>query len=87
VADAKIVLDQLPDDLQQEVVDFAEFLLAKARTRKATSPTLDSADAARAAEQGQGEGPWDSLLNSLDQFSDDYMTERCQPGQEAREAM
>ena len=85
--DAKIVLDQLPDDLQQEVVDFAEFLLAKARTRKATSPKLDSAGAARVAEQGQGESPWSSLLKSLDQFSDDYMAERCQPGQEARETM
>ena len=85
MADAKIVLDQLPDDLQQEVVDFAEFLLAKARTRKATSPTLDSTGAASAAEQG--EGPWASLLSSLGQFSDDYMVERCQPGQEAREAM
>ena len=87
MADAKIVLDQLPDDLQREVVDFAEFLLAKARARKATSPTPDSTGATRATEPDQGENPWASLLNSLGQFSDDYMTERRQPGQEAREAM
>jgi Tol biopolymer transport system component len=87
VADAKIVLDELPDDLQQEVVDFAEFLLAKARTRRAASTTLDTAGASLTEEQGQGDGPWASLLNSLGQFSDDYMIERCQPCPQGREAM
>ena len=29
--------------------------------------------------------PWSSLLNSLDQFTDDFMNEREQPGQGDRE--
>ena len=29
--------------------------------------------------------PWSSLVNSLDQFTDDFMDNRDQPGQEARE--
>ena len=30
---------------------------------------------------------WDSLLNSLDKFSDDFMNERKQPGLENREEL
>ena len=30
--------------------------------------------------------PWSSLLNSLDQFTDDFMNEREQPGQGDRES-
>ena len=30
---------------------------------------------------------WDTLLSSLDQFSDDYMNDREQPGQQAREPL
>lgn len=30
---------------------------------------------------------WDSLINSLDKFSKDYMTDRKQPKQQKREAM
>ena len=29
--------------------------------------------------------PWSSLVNSLDQFSDDFMDKRDQPNQEPRE--
>jgi len=29
--------------------------------------------------------PWSSLVNSLDQFTDDFMINRDQPDQEARE--
>lgn len=29
---------------------------------------------------------WDSLIGSLDKFTDDYMTERKQPAQQRREA-
>jgi antitoxin VapB len=29
---------------------------------------------------------WDALINSLDKFSDDFMTERKQPKQQKREA-
>ena len=29
--------------------------------------------------------PWQSLIESLDQFSDDYMEERDQPAQQERE--
>ncbi len=87
MADAKHVLDQLPDDLQQEVVDFAEFLLAKARMCGSVSSPSDSAGAAPTKEQGEAEGPWDSLVASLEQFSEDYMADRRQPGQQPREAM
>jgi antitoxin VapB len=31
------------------------------------------------------DNPWDSLIHSLDHFSDDYMTEREQPDLEKRE--
>lgn len=31
------------------------------------------------------EDPWSSLVNSLDQFTDDFMDERDQPGQMPRE--
>jgi antitoxin VapB len=31
------------------------------------------------------ERPWASLIQSLDEFSDDYMSERNQPGQQERE--
>jgi len=31
------------------------------------------------------ENPWESLLNSLDKFSDDFMETRNQPNQQARE--
>ncbi len=30
------------------------------------------------------EHPWESLINSLDMFSDDYMSERNQPEQQRR---
>lgn len=33
------------------------------------------------------DNPWASLLDSLDRFSDDYMTERCQPGPQVREQL
>ncbi len=33
------------------------------------------------------ENSWDSLLNSLDKFSDDFMTERKQPKTQVREAL
>ena len=29
--------------------------------------------------------PWDMMSDSLDQFTDDYMLERCQPAQQQRE--
>ncbi len=29
--------------------------------------------------------PWDMMTESLDQFTDDYMLERCQPVQQQRE--
>lgn len=32
-------------------------------------------------------GSWESLLNSLNKFSDDFMTERQQPGIQKREAL
>jgi len=32
-------------------------------------------------------GSWDSLFNSLDKFSDDFMTERNQPEIQAREEL
>ncbi len=32
----------------------------------------------------KGINPWQPLLDSLDQFSDDYMTERDQPVSQAR---
>ncbi|MBA4393832.1 MAG: AbrB/MazE/SpoVT family DNA-binding domain-containing protein [Desulfobacca sp.] len=31
--------------------------------------------------------PWDSLISSLDHFSDDFMTERSQPELEKRESL
>lgn len=31
--------------------------------------------------------PWASLLNSLDQFSDDFMEDRNQPGEQVRESL
>ena len=31
--------------------------------------------------------PWVPLLNSLDKFTDDFMTERSQPDQQARKGM
>ncbi len=31
--------------------------------------------------------PWESLLNSLDHFSDDFMSERVQPSLEDRERL
>ena len=31
------------------------------------------------------DNPWASLVDSLDQFSDDFMVDRCQPMQRARE--
>lgn len=31
--------------------------------------------------------PWASLANSLDQFTDDYMETRNQPGQDVRESL
>jgi virulence-associated protein VagC len=31
--------------------------------------------------------PWQPLLDSLDQCSDDFMEERCQPVEQKREAM
>lgn len=85
MADVKVVIDQLPDELRQEVVDFAEFLLAKAHARAGVLPTPASPDAARGTEPSAG--PWDSLIASLGQFSDDYMAERCQPSQAARETL
>jgi antitoxin VapB len=30
---------------------------------------------------------WETLLSSLDQFSDDFMKERDQPGQQQRESL
>ena len=30
---------------------------------------------------------WDTLIDSLDKFSDDYMTERNQPAQQKRETL
>jgi len=33
----------------------------------------------------QKRSPWTPLLNSLDKFSDDFMSERVQPDQKARE--
>lgn len=30
---------------------------------------------------------WETLLSSLDQFSDDFMNERDQPGQQQRESL
>lgn len=30
--------------------------------------------------------PWEPLVNSLDKFSDDFMKERVQPGQQERKA-
>jgi antitoxin VapB len=30
--------------------------------------------------------PWDSLIKSLDQFSDDFMGQRDQPGADVRES-
>jgi antitoxin VapB len=32
-------------------------------------------------------GPWQSLLDSLGQFSDDFMEDRCQPPDQKREAL
>jgi antitoxin VapB len=32
-------------------------------------------------------GIWNSLVESLDKFSDDYMSERDQPGEQEREAL
>lgn len=31
--------------------------------------------------------PWESLFNSLNKFSDDFMTERNQPAQQEREEL
>jgi antitoxin VapB len=31
------------------------------------------------------ENPWSSLVNSLDEFSDDFMTDRNQPDEQIRE--
>ena len=31
--------------------------------------------------------PWSSLVSSLDQFSDDFMDDRCQPNQDSREIL
>lgn len=33
------------------------------------------------------EDPWSPLMNSLDQFTDDFMDERSQPRQDARDAL
>lgn len=33
------------------------------------------------------DSPWSSLVNSLDQFSDDFMDERSQPKQQARDLL
>ncbi|MBP7936798.1 MAG: AbrB/MazE/SpoVT family DNA-binding domain-containing protein [Phycisphaerae bacterium] len=35
----------------------------------------------------KGGSPWQSLRGSLDQFSDDYMADRDQPGPQQREAV
>ena len=31
--------------------------------------------------------PWQTLFDSLDRFSDDFMQERCQPDQQQREGL
>ena len=33
------------------------------------------------------DNPWESLFNSLNKFSDDFMTERNQPAQQEREEL
>ncbi|NLS92211.1 MAG: AbrB/MazE/SpoVT family DNA-binding domain-containing protein [Planctomycetaceae bacterium] len=35
----------------------------------------------------KGSNPWQPLLDSLDQFSDDYMDDRNQPGSQKRETV
>ena len=35
----------------------------------------------------KGTNPWQSLLDSLDQFSEDYMQDREQPGPQQRETI
>jgi antitoxin VapB len=32
------------------------------------------------------DNPWESLIGSLDLFSDDYMSDRCQPQPQVRDS-
>ena len=33
------------------------------------------------------DNPWSSLVNSLDEFSDDFMNDRSQPSEQVRESL
>ena len=52
MADLMQVLEELPDELRDEVGDFAEFLLARSRNRTRTAPKLEWAGALAGKDAG-----------------------------------
>jgi hypothetical protein len=85
-------LRELPADKQQEVLDFIQFIKHKLPTKKCRIPP--SSIAGKGKTLGDivspivlisKDNPWQSLIDSLDQFSDDFMNTRDQLSIDKRE--
>ena len=52
MTDITSILDELPSELRQEVIDFAEFLLLRTRKRTPEIPKLDWVGALQGSDSG-----------------------------------